>query len=131
MSQEYSFVKYRLPAFVWSIAIFGLSAIPGISSLHIPLRADKFIHGAIYFILCLLVWRAFFYQSRCPFLRRWAIGAAFLYTIAYGILDEFHQVYVPGRTPDPMDVVADGTGALLCVFFLLGWRWRRKQAQKS
>lgn len=35
----------------------------------------------------------------------WAIAAA------YGVTDEFHQRFVPGRTADVADVVADAAGA--------------------
>ena len=38
---------------------------------------------------------------------------ATLIATVYGITDEWHQSYVPGRTSDPLDVVADFVGALL------------------
>lgn len=38
--------------------------------------------------------------------------ATFIATL-YGITDEWHQAYVPGRSSDPLDVVADCLGALL------------------
>jgi len=31
----------------------------------------------------------------------------------YGITDEWHQMYVPGRTPDLADWIADVVGVLL------------------
>jgi len=124
-----SFVKYQLPALVWCVAIFGFSAIPGIGIIRIPLRVDKLIHGSIYFILCLLVWRAFFYQVRYPRVQRRAILWAFFFSCLYGIIDESHQVLVPGRTPDVYDAVADGTGAL--VFVLFYWWVLRRRVQPS
>ncbi|MGH8657315.1 MAG: VanZ family protein [Gammaproteobacteria bacterium] len=36
-------------------------------------------------------------------------------TILYGISDEFHQSFVPGRQPSWYDVLADGLGGLLGV----------------
>ena len=36
-----------------------------------------------------------------------------LFAIAFGIADEFHQHFVPGRMVDPLDIVADSTGAML------------------
>jgi VanZ family protein len=35
---------------------------------------------------------------------------------AYGITDEVHQAFVPGRSPDPRDVVADAVGATAGAF---------------
>jgi len=42
-----------------------------------------------------------------------------LASILYGATDEFHQVFVPGRTPEIYDLVADGVGALICITILL------------
>jgi VanZ family protein len=33
----------------------------------------------------------------------------------YGVSDEFHQSFVPGRTPDVHDVLADFSGAAIAV----------------
>jgi VanZ family protein len=36
---------------------------------------------------------------------------AFLLAVAYGITDEFHQHFVPGRCMDPLDLLVDAIGA--------------------
>lgn len=54
--------------------------------------------------------------------RAWyAIGIA----TAYGVLDEFHQSFVPGRNPSVLDVLADFVGAALAVLIIphLYKRW--------
>lgn len=58
------------------------------------------------------------------------LGLAFLIPLAYGVSDEFHQHFVPGRSVDALDVLADGTGALLVVAFL-AWRARRARARAN
>jgi VanZ family protein len=40
----------------------------------------------------------------------WKIAAL---VALYGVLDEFHQSFVPGRDADAFDVLADATGGLL------------------
>lgn len=50
---------------------------------------------------------------------------ALLASVAYGALDEVHQRGVRGRTPDVMDLAADGVGAGGVVTAL--W-WRRRGA---
>jgi VanZ family protein len=70
------------------------------------------------------MWRALYHQRRFPWLRPWAFLAAFVLSVLYGVADEVHQMYVPERTADLYDVVADGTGALLFVL-LYWWRFRR------
>lgn len=46
------------------------------------------------------------------------------------MLDEWHQMYVPGRTPSVMDVVLDSAAALLCMLVVAVWRRNRQRAQK-
>ena len=43
---------------------------------------------------------------------RWALLAAGL-GVLYGVLDEYHQSFVPGRSASAMDVVVDSVGVTL------------------
>jgi VanZ family protein len=45
-----------------------------------------------------------------------ALLAAFCFTVLYGVTDEIHQLWVPGRSSDLLDALADATGALLFIF---------------
>jgi VanZ family protein len=52
---------------------------------------------------------------------------AFALTMLYAVSDEFHQAFVPGRTPDLWDLISDGLGAaggLLC------WAWIQRQIRE-
>lgn len=47
--------------------------------------------------------------------RQWyAVGIA----TAYGVLDEIHQHYVPGRQPDVLDILTDCIGAVVFVMLI-------------
>ncbi len=49
-------------------------------------------------------------------------GAAIIvFCLIYGITDEFHQSFIPGRTMSVADLVADFTGAVLAVAAWLFW----------
>ena len=48
-----------------------------------------------------------------------AAGAAVAFAAVYGITDEFHQWFVPGRTADVNDWMADCTGAAIAVAVVL------------
>lgn len=92
-----------------------------------PISPDKIAHVGIYFVLCMLSKRAFHHQERWVWLRDHSLLGAFLFTIVYGILDEVHQMYVPNRSADIYDAMADAFGALL----FGGWTWYslRKRGQ--
>ena len=51
---------------------------------------------------------------------RMATVAALL-AVVYGVSDEWHQAFVPGRMADIADVAADAVGAVVAVG--LGWAW--------
>jgi VanZ family protein len=123
VSPTYAFVKYQLPAIVWSITIVGLSMIPRVPVDISMFGADKLLHAVVYAILCALIWRALWFQNRIELLRRYSVPGAFLLTCGYGILNEWLQMQAPGRSPDVYDAIANGTGALAVVLVLL---WRRR-----
>lgn len=126
-----------LPALLWQALIWLLSSRPwpgagGFLSrlwLELPewvrgvLPADKVVHAAFYAIL------AWLWAAGLP--RRRRVAAAWLLTSAWGALDEVHQSYVPGRTADPWDLLADMTGAALALLWLTLWLRRRDRREPT
>ena len=49
------------------------------------------------------------------------LAAAWVIATLYGVSDEIHQAFVPLRTPDVRDVIADATGAALALG--AAWAW--------
>lgn len=86
------------------------------SSLSQPklglLSADFPLHMTEYCILSILIFRAlnFGFKEKASVN---VILLSLILSIAYAILDEIHQSYVPNRTPSYMDLMADSLGALL------------------
>ncbi|MGE0790719.1 MAG: VanZ family protein [Sandaracinaceae bacterium] len=103
----------------WAPALLYMGLIWGLSSMTIdvpelarfPLR-DKGIHGVEYGVLGFLLAHATLltWPRHTP-LRTAAL--AVLITVLWGVLDEIHQAFVPGRSPEVLDLVADTVGALL------------------
>jgi VanZ family protein len=110
------------PAALWCGVIFGLSALPGsaIPDLEVP-HADKLVHAVVYGILGALTFRGA-RRSRPNHSTARVVAVAVLIAVLYGITDELHQAFVPRRTPDWHDAVADTVGgligALICAAFL-------------
>ena len=82
---------------------WGLLDLPGM---------DKVAHGILYAGLAGLVslglWRSN-ETPRAPVL----FWLPILFAVLYGLSDEVHQLYVPGRTFEWMDLLADGLGATM------------------
>lgn len=89
-------------------AIFYVSSL---SEVPIPAGTDKPLHGFAYLGLAIVVVRA----AAGGLLRRIGLrtaAIAILITVAYGVTDEIHQMFVPGRTAEMYDLLADTAGAL-------------------
>ena len=100
------------PAAVWAGVIFLLSSQPVLPSP--PGISDKLAHAVTYGILgagCLLGIVAADWRRIA---RRTSVLAVIV-AVLYGVSDEFHQAFVPGRTPDVLDVLADAVGAAVAV----------------
>lgn len=89
-----------------------------IQKLNYPVR--KVAHYSIYFLLGIFVYHFIFY-SRCKFKVITSIGICLL----YAILDEFHQLFVMGRTGQVLDVFIDTMGSVTAIFLLMFIKKRR------
>lgn len=106
---------------VWAGVIFGMSSIPG---SNVPGRFGPLAHFIEYTVLGGLVFYALLPEVR-PSHAAWA---ALVLSSAYAISDEFHQSFVPMRTPDPVDWLVDTAGATLAVS--IGWLLARRRLRQ-
>ena len=153
MPRLHVFLKFWLLVVVWMAVIFTASSDahsydhssrllepilhwlfpgmsqPNIEKLHHFLR--KCGHLTEYAVLALLVWRAL--HATGNDLPTWSwpkVGGTLLVVFLFAATDEFHQVYVPTRTPMVTDVLIDtagGTLGLLALWFFHRFRQRRKK----
>jgi VanZ family protein len=89
--------------------IFYLSAQPDLphpDSGWVDLAVSSAAHIFLFAVLAALMARAWGNRTRAL----WLVG---ILAMAYALLDELHQAFVPGRHPDFLDLVCDGLGVLL------------------
>ena len=91
--------------------LFAASATPDPGIVTESL-SDKFLHIAAYAPLGFLFLRALAGGRLAAITWPRALAAVAL-SVLYGFTDEIHQLYVPGRTADPLDLLADGVGAAI------------------
>jgi len=105
------------PVVLQMALIFAASSIPNLKNLPGGM-SDKSGHSIGYALLSGVLLRAFA-GGRLRGVT-WARGLlAIVLATLYGVTDEFHQLFVPGRSADRYDVLADCVGASLGV--ALGW----------
>lgn len=96
------------PALLYMAWIFYLSSIPNPLPAPLPDGMDKVAHFGTYGLLGILLARALYAQPQQRLFRAWL--ACSLIAAAYGISDEFHQYFTPGRSAEVLDAAADGLG---------------------
>jgi VanZ family protein len=78
------------------------------------------LHQAAYFGLTLLLVRALA-RGRWSDVTRATVLGAWAIAVAYGVTDEWHQSFVPGRSAELRDLAADAMGALLAAIAVGAW----------
>jgi VanZ family protein len=94
----------------WLSAILPAGISPStLQMIHFAVR--KAAHLLEYAILGVLLFRAI-RGDRTGWTWRWALSAVVIATL-YAVTDEWHQSFVPTRTPSGWDVLIDTSGATL------------------
>ncbi len=113
------------PLLFWMGLIFWLSSRSGLIEIEGESGEKLFYksaHVIAYAVLAWLWWRALTRER----VAAWStLLAALTLTILYGISDEIHQLFVPGRHGQLTDVLYDAGGALLMLFFIRRLTWLR------
>jgi len=100
-----------LAAVTWAILIFYLSSQSGIDAPMLFPGQDKLFHLVVFGILGFLLMGSLPASPDGYRLRQlWWVAFA---VMLYGVSDEFHQYFVPGRSVEVLDVLADALGGLL------------------
>jgi VanZ family protein len=107
--QAHRFTYYWLPVIVYCTAIFVQSSFPTARQLPQWPYLDKTLHVAAYALLGFLVFRALS-TGRLASNPTMSFIISTLFAGLYGLSDEFHQSFVPGRSPEATDVLADLIG---------------------
>jgi VanZ family protein len=122
------FIFNWFPVLVYAALIYLLSSFP----IQVPVRGDKVLHFLEYSLLGFLATRGFLLSYDLS--KLWAGFLGALSGGLWGILDEFHQSFVPGRRASFGDVGADllGSCAGALLFIYLGtWLFRNMKLYKT
>lgn len=138
--------KVWIPVILWMVVIFSFSAQPASESSQLSGRFTQIIlnmlemtpipqmigrdlmhvfirktaHFSIYAVLGILTLKAIGEKTRQAWQYAWII------CVLYAVSDEFHQVFVPGRSAQGKDVIIDSIGALVGICLVVFIRKRGK-----
>ncbi|MFA6391622.1 MAG: VanZ family protein [Patescibacteria group bacterium] len=138
MNRYKKLIYYYLPPLLLAGLIFYLSSIPDLQS-GLPNTFDlvlrKIAHMAEYGLLVILLLRMFFNNDEIKrdlktgtvkhqnMLYLEIIAAGILVSLLYALSDEFHQVFVPGRSGSLWDAGIDFIGIVIGTIIYDRKRW--------
>ena len=105
--------KYWLPPILWALIIFTFSSFPTVETSDFFLwdfLIKKSAHLIEYGVLAILLYRA---MINSDMEKKKAIIYSIIIAGLYGVTDEFHQSFIPGRGPAARDVAIDTIGATI------------------
>ncbi len=110
-----NFLLYQAPWLAMMIAITLQSAF--VKDLHLPSfsNSDKFLHFFVYGFLGMLIARGMLAAKSKQLNKHWYFYSL-LIGFLFGLSDEIHQYFVPGRHADILDWLADCLGILIFAY---------------
>lgn len=115
--ERHKIVLVYLPLIFYWIILFTLTTLPAYSVPAVGVN-DKFEHLLAYFGLSFLLYLTLLFQKKSVFLKNNAVLFTLLFVFAYGILDEVHQLMIPGRSCELLDFLADLLGGIIGIIVL-------------
>lgn len=105
------------PFVVYWVFLFMMTSIPdtGLPAIGIW---DKFEHFAGYLTLAFIGGLTFHFQNKLLYIKKNLYTSVIILFCVYGIVDEVHQFFIPGRYFDWMDLIANFIGICAGVLIL-------------
>lgn len=120
---------YRSGPFVLFLALTAfLSHQPSVSGAS--LVPDYLLHGVEFSVLATLLLRAQSGAFLAAHSGR-ALVVTLLFGVLYGLIDELHQSFVPGREADVRDAAVDASATLATVLLGVAVALRRRRSERS
>jgi VanZ family protein len=118
------FARFHVPVILFMIVIFFLSSIPDLTPPNLGIKPqDKVYHFIFYAFFGFFIARSFFFQDSSLSLKRNFLIFSMLFGSLYGLSDEIHQYFVPGRMMSYGDFMADFLGVMAgAAFFSMRYR---------
>lgn len=91
---------------------------------------DKIQHIVLYFGLGILLYFTFF-NSEKQNIKKYAVILAIVVGILYGMTDEFHQSFVPGRVASIADLFANSIGLTIAQIVILVLMFKKLTGRKK
>ena len=116
--QEKKVLLVYIPLVLYWIILLLATSLPD-SAVPTTAVSDKILHFTAYFVLGVLLNLTLAFQNKYRLLKNKSVTATLILGSMYGIFDEVHQYFIPGRSMELFDFMADFSGLVLAVVFVI------------
>jgi len=107
---------------VYCLLLVISTSIPGNTASNLS-QIDKLYHISAYGLLSFILYIFLLFQSRMQLLKKYPATFTLILATAFGLANEFHQIFIPTRTFNKFDLLANLIGIVLTLgvikFFLM------------
>ena len=117
--------RHNIWPFVLILLVYLASGRSKLAAPEVGFSYDKIVHFLVFGLIATTI-------IRIPnFIEKgWkGVCITILIVSVYGAFDEFRQSFTQGRFVDPIDWVADTSGAIIASIFYFKWAWYRKKLE--
>jgi VanZ family protein len=119
-------IRYSWPGILWSLVVLVLTLIPGSAIPEVGIsQVDKLVHFFIFGVLMILCSYGLKKTSDIKGAPLNPLLITGVYSICFGVMIEFIQKFVPGRSFSIADMLANSIGVGLG-YLVFAWLKKRK-----
>ena len=111
------FYLINIPLVIYWIILFILTSLPSTMAVTVNV-SDKIEHFGAYGLLSVFLYLNLSFQNKIKIFNKFPATFTVLIASLYGLLDELHQLIVPGRSAEFLDWFADFSGSLIAVLIV-------------
>jgi len=115
--ERHKVVLVYFPLIFYWLILFTLTTLPTESIPSVGV-SDKVEHLLAYFVLSILLYLTLLFQKKSVLLKNYAMLFTVLIVFTYGIIDEVHQLMIPGRSCELLDFLADMIGGIIGIIIV-------------
>jgi len=127
-----SFIRYQFPAILWAAIILLSMSLP---AQYIPkvkiFGYDKIAHIGVFFVFGILIYRSIINWKHKPGSILISLMFMLFFVMVFGCVSELYQHFIPGRTPDIFDFIADSIGGLMAFPVLLIYNFYKSKSSSQ
>lgn len=108
---------FNLILLAYCILLFVLTSLPQ-NAMQKSNNIDKLYHIGAYGLLSIFVYLALFYQNKNQLLKKYPASFTILFASLFGIVNEIHQLFIPTRSFNKFDLLANMVGIILTIILI-------------